>query len=68
MTLEWGGDVDLGDGKLQLQHEEYFCRVRHVKAIVRNFSDLHQRSLTISDLMKVKESLEDDLSFIPKGL
>lgn len=67
MRLEWGGDIDLGDGKLQQQYEKYLCRVQLVKGIVRDLINLHQRSLIISDLHKIQESLEDDLSFIPTG-
>ena len=65
--LEWGGDIDLGDGELQKQHEKYLCRVQLVKGILRNVSDVHQRSLTISDLHKIQKSLEDDLLFLPTG-
>ena len=68
MTLEWGGDIDLGDGEPQKQHEKYLCRVQLVKGILRNVSDVHQRSLTISDLHKIQKSLEDDLLFLPTGL
>lgn len=42
MALEWGEDIDLGDGKLQQQYEKYLCRLQLVKGIVRNLSDLHQ--------------------------
>lgn len=42
VKLEWGGDIDHGDGKLLQQHEKYLCRVQLVKGIVRNLSDVHQ--------------------------
>ena len=68
MTSQWSGDIDLGDGKLQQQYEKYLCRLQLVKGIIRDLSDLHQRSLVVSDLHKILESLDDDLSFIPTGL
>lgn len=45
MKSEWGGDTDLGDGELQQQYEN---RLQLVKGIIRNLSDLHQRSLVAS--------------------
>ena len=66
--LEWCGDIDLEDGELQKQHEKYLCRVQLVKGILRNVGDVHQHSLTISDLHKIQKSLEDDLLFLPTGL
>ncbi len=65
MRLELGGEVDLGDGKLLSQHEKCLSRVRMVKGMIRNLSDSHQRSLSISDIVNIKA---DDLLFIPKGL
>lgn len=67
MRSEWGGDIDLGDGKLQKQYEKYLCRIKLVKGIVRNLGNSHQRSLVTSDLHKIQESLKDDLTFIPTG-
>ncbi len=67
MRLEWGGDVDLGDGKLLSQHEKYLSRVHMVKGMVRNLNDSDQRSLSISDIVNIKASLDNDLVFIPKG-
>ena len=67
MRLEWGGDIDLGDGELQRQHEKYLCRVQLVKGILRNVCDVHQRNLIILDLQMIKESLEEDLLFILTG-
>ena len=32
---EWGGDIDLGDGKLQQQREQYLSRIELVKSFVR---------------------------------
>ena len=68
MRLEWGGDINLGDGKLNEQYEKYLRRLEIVNGIVRSLSNLHQRSLIKSDLHQIQESLRDDLSFIPTGL
>ncbi len=64
MRLEWGGDVDQ---ELLSQHEKYLSRVRMVKGMVRNLNDSDQRSLTISDMVNIKASLDNDLVFISKG-
>ena len=66
MRLDWGDDIDLGDGK-QKQHEKYLCHVQCVKGIVHDLGNLHQRTLVISDLRNIHESLKDDLTFIPTG-
>lgn len=67
MRSEWGGDIDLGDGKLQQKYKKYLSRLQLVKGIVRTANDVHQRSLIVHDLHEIMQNLEDDLSFIPTG-
>lgn len=67
MRSEWGGDIDLGDGKLQKQYEKYLSRLQLVKSIVRTIDDAHQRALIVHDLREIMKNLDDDLSFIPTG-
>ncbi len=64
---EWGGDVDLGDGQLQKQFEEYSDRISTVKGICRQLGNPVERSRTILDIAVIKKHLEDDLEFIPTG-
>lgn len=50
MRLDWGGDVDLGDGELQKQHEDYLCWIQLVKSIICDLHNLQQRSTVVSNL------------------
>ena len=49
MRLEWSGDVDLNDGRLQKQYDEYMKRVNLVQHINRQLSATEERRLTIKD-------------------
>ena len=42
---EWYGDVDVGDGVVQKQHQDYLDRLALVEGLCRNLSDAHQRLL-----------------------
>ena len=53
MRLEWGGDVDLGDRKLQQHYKTYLSRLTLAKGIVRDLNDSNQRNSTISDLINI---------------
>lgn len=46
MRLEWGGDVDFGDGHVQKQHKEYLDLISLVGGLVRDVSDPEGRSLS----------------------
>ena len=67
MRLEWSGDVDLNDGRLQKQYDEYMKRVNLVQHINRQFSATEERRLTIKDLPSFKLSIVNDLSYIDKS-
>ena len=68
MRGEWGGDVDLGDGNLLKQFEEYSDLISRVKGMCRQLANSVERSRTLLDFGIVKKSLGDDLEFIPKGI
>jgi hypothetical protein len=67
VRLEWSGDVDLGDGSLQKQHNYYLLRIKTVKSMNQQLYDSIQRKNTIDDLQTIMSSLEKDLLFIPSG-
>ena len=64
---QWSGDVDMGDGAVQKQYEEYLKRIEVVNRIGRNLHDHKERMDTLKDLDTIKKSLKSDLSFIPTG-
>ncbi len=68
MRLEWGGDVDLGDGKLQAQRKEYLDQISLVKGLVRDTTVPHKRSLVISDLKEIKKIVDRQLCVAPEGI
>lgn len=68
MKLEWNGDVDLGDGSVQKQHDDYVKHINLVNCIDRQLCDMKKREATIQDLHSLKQSLQSDLSFIPSGI
>ena len=68
MRGEWGGDIDLGDGKLIKQFEEYSDLIPSVKVMCRQLANSVERSRTLFDFGIVKKSLVDGLEFIPEGI
>ena len=68
MRFEWSGDVDLGDGHREKQYHEYMEYVSTVKHINRQLSNVEQRILTTADLLSIKGSIVNDLSYIDKGI
>jgi hypothetical protein len=59
----WEGDVDMGDGSLQLLFKEYQQRCNFFRSI-----GIGQRlNLIQSDFQKVKVEIENDVSFLKKG-
>ncbi len=68
MRGQWGGDVDLGNGKLAKMYKEYCNIISTVKGLCRQLTNNIQCSLTVVDLGIIKKELEDDLEFIPTGL
>ena len=61
-TLEWNGDVDLNDGKLQEQYRAYRQRLDFVNSI-----GLGARMRTPDDLQEASSHLKHDLDFIHTG-
>lgn len=68
VRLEWSGDVDLGDGSLQKQYDDYLSRIKLDKSIALSLYNSEQFHSTIDDLQTIKCSLEKDLSFISIGI
>jgi len=67
MRLEWHGDVDLADGKLQSQYQAYRDRLKFVGGICRNLMNVTQRHQTVLDLQRTNQEMIEDLTFISKG-
>jgi len=67
VKLEWGGDVDLGDGEVQKEHEKYLEQISLIKGIVRNANAPDERAPIVSDLKSIKRSLDKQLCFAPEG-
>ena len=61
-TLQWSGDVDLNDGKLQEQYGAYRRRLELVSSV-----GLRCRTNTPKELLDVSKELEEDLDFIHTG-
>lgn len=65
VKLEWSGDVDLNNGKLQELHSEYKSSLEFVEAVgVGRKRD--QRAL-LADLHKLQKNLEGYLTFLSSG-
>jgi hypothetical protein len=56
--FEWSGDVDLGDGRLQDQYENYMKRINHIQHINHQLSDTKQEQCTIDDLVSVQSECQ----------
>lgn len=59
---EWSGDVDLNDGKLAKLHDEYMIRRKFIESVVIN--DKRGKPSILSDVQKLKKSLESDITFL----
>ena len=68
MRLEWHGDVDLADEKLQSQYQAYKVRLKFVGGICRNVLGATQRHHTVQDLKQIKQDMVADLSYVSKGI
>ena len=61
----WNGDVDLNDGKLQLQFDNYQQRLKFVENI--GLPPRHKKEQVSLDLRHVENEIILDVSFITKG-
>ena len=61
---EWNGDVDLGDGVLQKQHEAYSNRLRVIDGLCCQVTGDRQRQQTSLQLHAFKASIKNDPVFI----
>lgn len=68
MRLEWHGDIDLADGKLQRQYQAYRDRLKFVGGICRNLLNATQRHQTVLDLKRAIQDMVDDLTFVSSGM
>lgn len=68
MRLEWHGDADLADGKLQSQYQKYKDRLKFVGAVCRNLLDAIQRQHTVHDLKQMKQDMMEDLAYVSSGM
>lgn len=59
--MQWNGDVDLADGSLQKQYEEYKKRLEKAKVIALN------RQVAYKELEEVLLDIEEDLEFLHSG-
>ncbi len=63
-----GGDVDLGDGKLQMQRNEYLDQISLIKGLVRDTTVPRERSRVISNLKEIKKIVDRQLCVAPEGV
>lgn len=61
----WSGDIDLNDGKLQLQFDKYQQRLKFVENI--GLPPCHKQEQICQDLIQVDHEITVDISFITKG-
>ena len=59
--LQWNGDVNLADGSLQKQYEEYKNRLEKAKVIALN------RQVADKELEEVLLDIGEDLEFLHSG-
>ena len=64
---DWTGDVDVGDDTVKKQHQKYLSRQKAINGLNRNLCVPEDRDKTVCDFNHIKESVSDDLNFIPKG-
>lgn len=62
---EWSGDIDLNDGALQRQYEEYQKQLEHINGCGLGERRCHQ--FLVQDLSRLIEALLFDLTFIHIG-
>ena len=60
--LLWSGDVDLADGSLQKQYEEYRERLKNAEVVAL------ERQNACSDLEKILDDIKKDLKFLHAGI
>ena len=61
----WNGDIDLNDGKLELQCEKYQQRINFVENI--GLPPRHKKEQIYQDLTHMKNEVIQDISFTTKG-
>ena len=62
VKMEWSGDVDLNDGRVQELHKEYKKCLQFVNSV--GVGMRRARRIMISDLHHLQEKLEIHLSFL----
>ena len=60
----WNGDVDLGDGKVTLLHQEYESR----RSLCQGNNLKEDRAFLESQLMSLIDALREDVNFLSTGL
>ena len=67
IRLEWNGDVDFGDGKLQQLYKSYCQRLRGLEYI--DFSKFRSHPQLVLMALNLEGSyLTDDLKFLTDGM
>lgn len=61
---EWGGDIDLNDGKLQQAYSNLQKSLKWINTIGLNGSNVESVK---KDLQKARDTLSSDINFIPNG-
>lgn len=64
--MEWGGDVDLGDGALQKKHAEYTKRLQLVENLKMKSGDWS--SVVLSKIQSIYVQLEEHGIFITSSI
>lgn len=64
--MEWMGDVDLNDGKLQTQYAAYMKRHDFLETLKVEFEDICRSGLK-NNLKTTQEELVTDLTFLHQG-
>ena len=64
MRKEWNGDVNLGDGKLQVLRSQYEARLLLAKETPKAVT----RQTLEQNIIKIIEDVEDDITFLASGL
>ncbi len=62
------GDVNLGDGKLKMQRNEYLDQISLIKDLVGDTSVPRERSRVIFDLKEIKIIIDRQLCIAPEGV
>lgn len=60
--------MDLGDGELQRQYEEYMDQLHLIDSICRPLDDPQHRKKTCADLCTLQHALKNDGEFIDEGI